>query len=358
MGKELKKKPTKKAPAKSDKSTFFKPAVAQPEKKESGAELKASSIMTMDNYLDNSIQEVEFYFSELAIIRFLDGTELRLGLVDRYMNPPVESVDYRTQYHEYSFFGDAPTGSDLQYRVPGDMPKLTEANKSMPFGELMRMGSESVSFKYDPGCDKILPTVINALTAPQLCNILLDLEAQYIQSFDMSLEMMEAFVLMFASYYGSMSFANEGEALLVNRAARNKSGTLAYQLVQQTDNFLLNKFDELLTSGATGSFVINKVKFSGVELFNQGTELLLHYGGINRLPGGIKGAGKAMHLALEKNIKNLSTSMGLANAKLRVYLVQNSNFRDWLISQGYAEVWRDVVISGVTSFTKVYEKVL
>ena len=346
---------------------FFPPAKT-PKKESASMPVKdftsALSVMGDDNYIDNHISEVEYWYGDVAVIRYENGSTLRLGITSAYLEAPIEAVNFRTLADEYEFAGDPAASKNIPYRLPGDMPEITEANKSKPFVEIMNEGAEQISFHKHTKSGIIVPNIVNEISAPNLCLILRSLEAEYMQNFDLTLEMMEAFVLIFSMYYGSISVAGAmqaGEAkaaeeIAKKRAKRELTKEALAELVA-ADQVIFSKFQELYASGAAGHLIVDAVEFKGIYVFKEADDLIVRYGGIENLYR-IPDQGKKMIRAFENNIKYLAENLGIKGSKVQIYTIINSDFKNWLIQNGYVIEHYDVVINGIRSYAQVLEKVI
>lgn len=317
-----------------------------------------------DNYIDNHISEVEYWYGDIAVIRYENGSTLRLGITSAYLEAPIEAVNFRTFADEYEFQGDPSASPNIPYRLPGDMPQVTEENKSKLFAEILKEGAETINFHKHIKSGKIVPNVVNEISAPNLCAILRALEAEYMFNFDLTLEMMEAFVLIFSMYYGSISVAgalSAGETKTAQQLAKKRAGKQltkdALAEVVAADQVIFSKFQELYASGAAGHLVVDAVEFKGIYVMKKADDLIVRYGGIENLYR-IPDQGKKMIAAFENNIKYLAENLGIKGAKVQIYAVINSDFKNWLIQNGYLIEHYDVVINGVPSYAQILEKVI
>ena len=67
---------------------------------------KFDRMREMPEYFDNDIKEVNYWTAELARIHYKDGSSYDLGLVPRWMKPPIVEVDCKTPVEEFRLYED------------------------------------------------------------------------------------------------------------------------------------------------------------------------------------------------------------------------------------------------------------
>lgn len=138
------------------------------------ATLDVNAIRADPDYIENGLEKIEFLEAQQAILHYTDGASLTLGLVPPWIKAPVVSVDYRSTRGEYA----EVAGPQLRFIPrPGELPA-----KGMSYGEVIRRFAVTATFTVVDG--KIVPSHINPVTAPRLCEILREAEAQYVKNFD------------------------------------------------------------------------------------------------------------------------------------------------------------------------------
>jgi hypothetical protein len=131
------------------------------------------------DYIDNGIVRMQFFSAESAILHYADGTALTIGLIPRWIKPPLEQVDYRSSIGEYPVL----PGGAKELRLlphPHDIPA---AERKLPFEEVAKKHAVSVRFTVDTS-GKIIPNLLNVRTAPRLCALLREAEAEFIKLSD------------------------------------------------------------------------------------------------------------------------------------------------------------------------------
>ncbi|MFI5172663.1 MAG: hypothetical protein ACHQFW_09740 [Chitinophagales bacterium] len=332
---------------------FFSPKTKEAPKKitdEYLATLAPKEIMAMENYIDNNIQEIFFYEAQLAEIRYIDGQVLKLGLISEWMKEPIVAVNYRTLRDEYTYEADPGITGDLFFRQPGKRPAVTSENAKLSFKELMLKSSDQVQFKVDEKSGRIVPTVVNAITAPFLCTTLRGLEYEYITNFNMNIEMMEEFAILLSLYYGVITF----KALSAAEGLGKKAINPAAAMTVYEEKFAL-KFTELLASKATGSIIVEGVEFAGIKVMEESGALVVRFGkilNVERYPG----MGRMMHLYFESAARKLAMQTGKYGAKVQIYNVINRTYKNWIISLGYEVGEYITTANGITSTDWCLEK--
>ena len=144
----------------------------------------ASEIMADETYFDNDMVKVEFYGAEEAKILYKDGSSVLLGLVPDLIKPPVEGVDYRTPKSTHIGVNTTDPGK-LRYIPRGqDTSHSLPAGAKMDFGQFIAAHAVDVTFRHDPASGRIVPSQVNSITAPLLCDTLRRAEAEYVKSTD------------------------------------------------------------------------------------------------------------------------------------------------------------------------------
>ena len=140
---------------------------------------KPSEAMADDTYIDNNMVKLEFYDAQAAVVHYKDGSKLSLGLVPEHIKPPFEGVDYRSTTH-MRVMGDTP--GKLSF-VPHATEIVMKMPDTAPAGDLLKFARD-VTFKHDAASGRVVPTEVNSITAPRLCQLLRETEAEYVRDFD------------------------------------------------------------------------------------------------------------------------------------------------------------------------------
>lgn len=142
------------------------------------AMMSPAAILADPDYIDNNLRSMEFFGAEMAILHYKDGATLTIGLVPRWIKPPLESVDYHAARTEHALVQDP---DELKF-----VPRVRElpAGRDMPYQELLRRFTVTVRFSVDPTSGKIVPNHLNTITAPLVSRLLVESEAQYVKQVD------------------------------------------------------------------------------------------------------------------------------------------------------------------------------
>lgn len=124
-------------------------------------------------YIDNEMKEVNYFSGELAVVHYRDGSTLELGLIAKWMKPPFVEVNYHTSKEEFRPMVD----SDGQFSFFLES-ELKSVPPNMPWSEVQMHYARPVAFLAHGTSGRIVPSRVNALTAPKLCQILLDSEGK------------------------------------------------------------------------------------------------------------------------------------------------------------------------------------
>jgi hypothetical protein len=168
--------------------------------------------MTSDpRYIDNDISKVSFYGAELAIVYYHDGSSLELGLSPKWMKPPFVEVDYHTAREDLAWFS-APDRQSIFH--------LKEIPPDMPYGEMQKhaypVDFAALAVK---GGARVVPSRVNMLTAPVLCNVLRHSEEKYEENVEFVVE----FGIKVAGVVGAMSGLKMGPRLPYGPAPLGKA---------------------------------------------------------------------------------------------------------------------------------------
>jgi Domain of unknown function (DUF4157) len=297
-----------------------------------------SEIMADEAYVDNHLKSIQFYSAELAILHYDDGSKLRLGLVPQYIQPPVEGVDYRTGRASHIPIVPTQPGK-LQYFPRGkETIERVDDKSTITIGELLKEFTRTVTFKRDGVSNKIVPTQINSITAPRLCAVLRDAEAEYVKNFD---ALAQGGKKVFESLKTTVELASllpagggAAEAVEARAAARAASAVSA-----GAEATLTKKFMELLAKRTAGEITVEGVAFGDIEVALEGTELMIRrsaVANVSRLPN----QGKIMQAVWEGAAVAAARQAGAKTVQIALRTIQNQTWAAYLESQGY--VWEVV----------------
>jgi hypothetical protein len=293
----------------------------------------ASQIMADERYIDNHLKSIQFFEAQLAVLRYDDGSELRLGLTPDWIKPPIDGVDYRSLREQHIPIVSGEPGK-LQYIPRGaetlkQMPDDTKAN----IGQALLQFTRTVTFRRDPASHRIVPTEVNSITAPHLCAVLREAEAEYVKNVNAMaaggkkvFEKLKTIVELLAFTEGGAA-AGEGTGV---RAA-SKVGTVAAADAEST---LVRKFAELLVKKTSGEITVGGVAFSDVQVALEGTELAVRRTFIVNV-GRVPGQGKAMQAVWEAAAVKAAQAAGAKSVQIALRTVTNVTWKAYLESQGY-----------------------
>jgi hypothetical protein len=322
------------------------------------ASTPVEQIMADETYFERGITSIEFYSAELAILVYGDGSRIRLGLVPEEIEAPFEGVDYRTTAGQHlPFSTTAPSMGTGSIRF---IPRGREAEfpPGFTFGDLPQavedVGRTITFTHHDNG--RIVPTEVNSLTAPRLCQALREAEAEYVRRFDEmaagAIEILETleWIILLASLAGGLLAG--GRAAAGRTAARGTAGA-AGAVATRAESSLAQFFTRLLGTGAREAITVEGVGFGGVKATLRGTELVVGRTTIVN-SSRIAGQGRLIPGAFERAAIQVAREAGARTARVALELVQNPKWAAYLESQGYAF---QVIATEAGGFTRVLTKV-
>ena len=304
------------------------------------------------DYLDNRITRIEFYTAELAVIHYEDGSQFRLGLVPGQIQPPVIGVDYRTPRSEHALLDSPGPGQTRflprarQIRAPG----RTGSQVAEEFGR-------TITYHVDAGSHRIVPTEVNDITAPRLCEVLRRAEAEYVRSTDelargmvSVLETLEIVVIIASLIPTGGESASAAAARGAGTAGVAEAGALGRAV-----SVLRQFFVRLLRSGASEAITVEGVSFGSVRvLMGEGRVMTVLRTTIENV-GQIPGQGRLIHAAFEEAAVAAARESGAASVRVGLELVQNPQWAAYLESIGYAV---EIIPNAVGGFTRVLIRTL
>jgi hypothetical protein len=274
------------------------------------------------NYIDNNIKKVSFYTAELAIIEYHDGSTFELGLVPKWMKPPVVEVDYHTPRADYRQRYD-PKG-ELSFFLESELQGIP---RTMTWSEVQKRYTHPVDFYADGKSGRIVPSRINMLTAPTLCRVLLDSEVKFVKQSEWAAEWGTE-VAGVVSVMGAGGFHGRvAETGLVEAGVAKLAGSRAMKK-------LAEKLTDLLKAGGTKSITVEGVLFEDVQLARQGSTLAVRRFRIARVAAP-PGQGSLVSEAFEDAAVSVARANGLKTVTINVGVIVNPGWREWLESLGY-----------------------
>ena len=323
------------------------------------ASTPVEQIMADESYFERGITSIEFYSAELAILIYRDGSRIRLGLVPEEIDAPFTAVDYRTARSQHlPVTTTAPSLGTGSIRF---IPRGLEAQfpPGFTFGDLPRAVEDvgrTITFTHHEN-GRIVPTEVNALTAPRLCEALREAEAEYVRQFDAlaegAIEILETleWIILLASLAGGL-LAGGARAGAGRTAARGAAGA-AGAVATRAESSLAQFFTRLLGTGAREAITVEGVGFGGVKATLRGTELVVGRTTIVN-SSRIAGQGRLIHGAFERAAIQVAREAGARTARVALELVQNPKWAAYLESNGYAF---EVIANEAGGFTRVLTKV-
>ncbi len=298
---------------------------------EPGAEL--AKFTAQSTYIDNNIKMVSFFTAELAIIHYHDGSSFELGLVPRWMKPPVEEVDYHTPREEYRLRHDAKEG--ISFFRESD---LRNVPRSMSWAEVQKRYAQPVSFFPQPGTNRIVPSRVNMLTAPTLCRVLLDSEKKFVEQTQWVAEWGSEVAKAIPTPGGfvargvrpGVAEATRATGRIASRQAAMRATKQLTEPVKQ----LTEQLDDLLKAGGVKDITVAGVKFEGVQLSRQGSRLAVRRFRIERVKAP-PGQGSLVSESFEDAAASVARMNGLKTVTIDVGIITNPGWREWLEGLGY-----------------------
>ncbi len=311
----------------------------------------AAEIMADDKYMDNHITKMEYYAAQEAHIFYDDGSKLELGLVPPYVKNPFEGVDYHTartthisvDTHEPGVYKYIPRGTEIH------PPAGTK------YREVLDQLTRTVTFKVEPKSQRIVPTQVNTRTAPIVCQMLQESEAEYeklmdatskggVKVFTAIKHVLEIYSLLPA---GGLARGVSTPAAPAAAAAEASESIVAR---------LARKLAEILAKGGrVGELVAEGVRFGEVVVSRKGSSLAVEYTFIENV-GRVAGEGRVMQVALEQAAVQAAKEAGVKEAQVIVHTVVNEKWMAYLESLGYTKTIVDK--AGEVGFEAVWMKIL
>jgi hypothetical protein len=279
-------------------------------------------------YIDNEIKEVNYFTAELAIIHYRDGTKYELGLVPRWMKPPVIEVDYFTPAEQIRPYAE-PSGR-FGYMNEAEM---AQAPRSMPYAELLKSYVHDVDFYVERGTGRVIPSRINMLTAPNLCRILFDSLRRYEENVELAVTIGLKGTAIVGMYAGQGGLpVNTGVA-----ATKMFQSVATRVALSSTGRKLAREMDALLVSGGTKTLEAEGVQFAGVEVSKQGSVLAVKRFMSKALKPG-QGAGYRMAKEFEDAAAEVGRLNGAKTVTVDVGIIINPGWRQILEARGYVKL--------------------
>ncbi len=293
----------------------------------------ASQIMADPLYIDNHLKSMRFFEAQLAIITYDDGSQLRLGLTPDWIKSPIEGVDYRTLRSQHIPIVSGEPGK-MQY-----IPRGAETLKGIPddsrlsLQDALLQYTRTVTFARETTSNRIVPTQVNSITAPNLCTVLRDAEAEYVKNFNAMAaggkKVFESLKTVVELLGLADAAAGIAEGATASSAA--KVGTVG---TAEAESTLVRKFMELLAKKGAGEVTVGGVAFGDIQVAMEGTELAIRrtfVTNVSRIPG----QGKVMQSVWEAAAIKAAQQAGAKSVQIALRTVVNATWKAYLESQGY-----------------------
>jgi hypothetical protein len=185
-----------------------------------------------------------------------------------------------------------------------------------------------VTFKRDAASNRIVPTQVNSITAPTLCAVLREAEAEYVKNADAAaaggkkvFEKLKVIVELLAAVDAATGAGAVPRAAGAGAAATASEATVT------------RKFLELLAKKLPGQITEGGVASGDIEVALEGTELAVRRSlmqNVSRIP-----AGKALQSVWETAAIAAGRQAGAKTVVIAMRTVQNPTWAAYLESQGY-----------------------
>jgi hypothetical protein len=307
---------------------------------------KPSEVMVDDTYLDNNMTKLEFYDAQAAVVHYKDGNKLSLGLVPEFIKPPFVGVDYRSITH-MRVSGDEPGKLSFVPRGTDIVMKMPDTAKA---GDVLKFARD-VTFKHDPGSGRVVPTEVNSITAPRLCQLLRESEAEFVRDFDAFAKGGEKVMKKIEIVVILASLLGPGPKKPGVGGAAAEAATASARAESKLLGFIKNLLKG--GGGAGAQVAVEGVELGGVEAGVQGQRLFVRYSHILN-SGRIAGQGRMVQSALERAAMAAGKEAGAKTVEVGVTTIVNPTWQAYLESLGYVP---EMVQTGATQWTKVWMRV-
>lgn len=282
-------------------------------------------------YIDNNMTEINYFTAELARIHYKDGSTFDLGLVPKWMKPPVVAVDCHTPAEQIRQYEDMAAGQ-FGFMLESEM---ATAPRDMSYKDLVRKYVHVVDFYAEPGSGRIIPSHINKLTAPTLCGVLLDSERRYEEQVATAVKIGLGGTLVIGAYAG-VGGLPKGPGVAATTLGTRVAARAALSPTART---LAREMDALLARGGSKTITVEGVELAGVEVSQQGSVLAVRRF-MSKLPEALRGRGTGLQVtaAFEQAASEVGRLNGVKTVTIDVGLVINAGWRSILESRGYVHI--------------------
>jgi hypothetical protein len=312
-----------------------------------------ATIMADPDYFENGIERIEFFSAELARLHYAGGRTLDVGLVPDQIHAPFEAVDYRTTRAGQSPV-TAPGTRGLGTGSIRFVPHMLDiqAPPTATMADVVAAAGRTIRFVHHPGSGRIIPTEVNALSAPRLCAALRGAEAEYVRNFD---AMAQGMVQTLHTLEWVIILASFVESLGTSAAAAGTAG--AARVATASEGAFARFFMRLLRAPAAdvagAQITVEGVAVGGVRVSARGGELLVTRSAIINV-GRVAGQGRLIHAAFEQGAIQAARQAGMTSVRVGLETIINPAWRAYLESMGYAP---ELIQYGATNFTSTLTKV-
>ncbi len=315
-----------------------------------------SQIMADPAYFENGIARIEFYGAEMARLIYSNGQQYDLGLVPGQIHAPIEAVDYRTPRTAHAIVtrdGAGPAVGTIDF-VP--RARDIQAGPGVTVDQVVDATHRVIRFTHDPVTGRIMPTEVNSISAPRLCEALRGAEAEYVRNTDaLAHGMVRALTILdYALMIYSAVDAVIGIAGRVGGTAEASAAATAAS-ASRAQASLTSLFLQLLRTGGVESATVEGVGLGGVRATMRATELIVERDAIVNV-GRVAGQGRLVTSAFEQAAIAAARQAGALSARVAYHTVVNAEWGAYLESMGYSYE----VIAGTTPgviVTRVLTKV-
>ncbi len=292
-----------------------------------------NKIRAFPTYIDNNIVEVNYYTAELARIHYKDGSTYDLGLVPKWMKPPVVEVDYHTPAEQIRKVEDIATGS-LGFMIEAEM---ATAARTMPYKDLLKTFTHPIDLYVESGTGRVIPSRINMLTAPTLCGVLRDSERRFEEQVDFAVKLALGGIEAIGAYAGQGGIPKAPGGSIASVGSR-----VASRALSPTARTLAREMDALLAKGGTKTLTVEGVELADVAVSWKGSVLAVRRF-MSRLPEALrgKGTGTRVTAAFEDAAVEIGRLNGAKIVTIDVGIIINPGWRELLEARGYVHILED-----------------
>jgi len=292
-----------------------------------------NKIRAFPTYIDNNIVEVNYFTAELARIHYKDGSTYDLGLVPKWMKPPVVEVDYHTPAEQIRKVEDVATGN-FGFMIEGE---IATAARTMPYKDLLKTFTHPIDLYVEGGTGRVIPSRINMLTAPTLCGVLRDSERRFEEQVDFAVKLALGGIEAIGAYAGQGGIPKAPGGSIASVGTR-----VASRALSPTARTLAREMDALLAKGGTKTLSVEGVELADVAVGWKGSVLAVRRF-MSKLPEALrgKGTGTRVTAAFEDAAVEIGRLNGAKTVTIDVGIIINPGWRELLEARGYVHILED-----------------